>query len=174
METNESSNFAPSDATVAPVRPQFLSVLCILTWIACGLILLSTVWGVVFQQSPEEQYENIEKMREANPELADKFEAAYEAQAESNQTVGLVINLVALALSAYGAYMMWQLKRSGFYVYTAGEVIPYFGFLAGGSSESMLSMMGGPGMMATVIGVMVVFDLAFIIMYALNLKHMRN
>ena len=173
METT-TNTFTTSDGPVTPARPQFLSVLCILTWIMCGLTLVSTLWGVFFQPTPEEQYENIEKMREANPEMADKMEAAYEAQSNSNQTVGIVLNMIALALSAYGAYMMWQLKRTGFYLYIAGEIIPYLGFLTGGGSESMLAMMGGPAMMAVAIGAMLLFDLVFIILYGLNLKHMRS
>ena len=156
----------------APVRPQMLSVLCILTWICCGLLLVFTVWGVVAKPSPEEQYEQVEKMREINPEMAEQMEAAFELQDQGNQTVGLALNLVALALAAGGAYMMWQLKRTGFYVYLAGEILPYFGFLTGGS-EMMLASMGGQAMAAIVIGLMVLFDLIFIILYAVNLKHMR-
>jgi hypothetical protein len=172
METNTTDNFSTA-TPVAPVRPQMLSVLCILTWICCGLMLISTVLSVAFKQSPEEQYEAIEKMREASPEMAEQMEAAYAAQAESNQTVGLALNMVALGLSAFGAYMMWQLKKTGFYVYLAGEILPYFGFLTGGS-EMMLASMGGTGMMTMVIGGMIFLDLLFIILYAVNLKHMRS
>ena len=174
METTTTQPNTPLDAQppAAPQRPQFLTVLCILTWIACGLVLLTTLWGVVSQQTPEEQYEAIEKMREANPEMADRMEQAFEAQNNSNQTIGIAINLVALGLSAFGAYMMWQLKKTGFYLYVAGEAIPYLGFLTGGS-QAMSMMLGGPGMMATMIGILVVIDLVFIIMYAVNLKHMR-
>ncbi len=172
METTQNYTIN-NDMPAAPARPQFLTVLCILTWISCGLLLISSVWGVVMKPSAEEQYESIERMREVSPEMADQMEAAFEAQNNSNQTVGLAINLVAIALSAFGAYMMWQLKKQGFYVYLAGEILPYFGFLTGGS-EALLSSMGGPGMMTFVIGALLVFDLAFIIMYAANLKHMRS
>jgi hypothetical protein len=170
METT-TDNFSVQEPIV-PVRPQMLSVLCILTWICCGLLLVFTIWGVVGKPSAEEQYEQIEKLREVNPEMADKMEAAYQAQDQGNQTVGLALNLIALALSAYGAYMMWQLKKTGFYVYVAAEILPYFGFLTGGS-EMVLASMGGPGMAAMVIGVMALFDIIFIILYAVNLKHMR-
>lgn len=172
METTVDENLN-IQSSPAPVRPQFLTVLCILTWISCGLLLIMTLWGVAFKASPEEQFEQVEKMREINPEMADQMEAAFEAQNNSNQTVGLVLNLVALALSAYGAYMMWQLNRTGFYVYLGGEIIPYFGFLTGGS-ENALAAMGGQAMAAGIIGLMVVLDLVFIGMYASNLKHMRR
>ena len=106
METTNTQTFSAMDPQppVAPQRPQFLTVLCILTWIACGLLLVSTLWGVMFQDSPEEQYENIERMREVNPEMADKMEQAIEVQQESNQTLGILINLVAIGLSAFGVH----------------------------------------------------------------------
>ena len=172
METTTTDNFS-TGVPAAPVRPQMLSVLCILTWICCGLILISTVWGVVAKPTPEEQFEQVEKMREVSPEAAEQLEAAFAAQEQGNQTVGLALNLVALALSAFGAYMMWQLKKTGFYVYLAGEIIPYFGFLTGGS-EAMLASMGGPMWASIVIGFMIVFDVVFIILYGLNVKHMRS
>src|SRR5687768_819054 len=140
METTADNTYNNTQIPAEPVRPQFLSVLCILTWISCGLLLITTLWGVFNKPTPEEQFEQVEQMREVSPEAAEKMEAAFEAQNNSNQTVGLALNLVAIALSAFGASMMWQLKRNGFYVYVAGEVIPYFGFLTGGS-EAMLSAM---------------------------------
>ena len=172
METTTGTTYTP-ETPAAPVRPQFLTVLCILTWICCCLLLIMTIVGVVFKPSPEEQFEQVEKMRQVNPEMAEQMEAAFEAQNNSNQTVGLALNLVALALSAYGAYMMWQLKRTGFWVYSAGEVLPYFGFLTGGS-EAMLAQMGGASIGTIAIAAMVVLDLVFIGMYAANLKHMRR
>jgi hypothetical protein len=172
METTVENTY-DSQTPAEPARPQFLTVLCILTWVCCGLLFIMTIWGVVGKPSPEEQYEQLEKMREVSPEMADKMEAAWEAQENSNQTVSLAVNLVGLALSAFGAFMMWQLKKQGFYVYIAGEAIPYLGFLTGGG-EAMTLSMGGPAMAAIVVGLMVLFDLAFIIMYGVNLKHMRR
>jgi hypothetical protein len=170
METtiDDQSN---SDFMQETARPQFLSVLCILTWIACGLMFVTTIWGVVFKDTPEEQYEQIEKIRESSPEMADQMEVAIAAQEGSNQVLATAINLLAIAVSAFGAYLMWQLKRRGFFMYIGGEILPYLGMFFGGTA----AMSGSFGtMMAFAIGVMVVFDIAFIIMYGANLKYMTK
>jgi hypothetical protein len=175
METTVDNQFAA--VSNEPSRPQFLSVLCILTWIACGLIFITTVWGVVFQPSLEQQYANLENLREISPEAADKMEEALSKQQDSSQLLSTAITLIALGFSAFGAWQMWQLKRMGFFIYIAGETLPYLGFAFGGADAlSAASAMGGSGQ-ATVgiaVAVMVVLDLVFVLMYGANLKYMRK
>ena len=65
----------------------------------------------------------------------------------------------------------------GFYLYLAGELLPYIGFIVAGK-ESMAAMDmagGGAGQMAgvVIVGLMLIFDTAFVIMYAVNLKKMN-
>jgi hypothetical protein len=175
METIIDNQNDPN-AIIAPERPQFLSVLCILTWIACGLMFISTLWGVLFQPSAEQQYEQIEKIREISPEAAEQMEAALENQKGTGQLMSMALNLIAIGLSAFGAYFMWMLRRKGFYFYLAGETLPYLGFLFGGaealSAVGSMSTMG-PAIVGIAIGGMVVFDILFVVLYAVNLKHMR-
>jgi len=177
METTTTNSAFDAEFSTQPQRPQFLSVLCILTWIACGFLFISTVWGAVFQPTPEERYEQIEKMRGISPEAADKMEAAFEMQDNSNQLINTILNLVAIALCTFGTYRMWNLYRNGFYIYIAGEAVPYLGFLFGGS-EAMSAAGAVSGLGASVvgiaIGVMVILDLVFIVMYGANLKYMRR
>ena len=171
------TNTQPSEAAAHPQqRPQFLTVLCVLTWIACGLLFISSVWGIVFKPSLEDQYEQVEKLREISPESAEKLEALLEKQDPSAQLMSTALSLVAIGLSAFGAYMMWQLKKKGFYVYLAGELLPYLGFLTGGAEAmSMLNSMGSGGAIGgIVVGLMVLADAVFIILYAMNLKHMTR
>jgi hypothetical protein len=174
METINNESFV---AETVPARPQFLTVLCILTWICCGLIFISTLWKVLMPETPEKQLEKIEQLRQYNPEAADQMEAMLIKQQENGPGRTILMNvltMVALGFSAFGAYMMWQLKRSGFYVYLAGELLPYLGFLMGGMEElEAAGAMSGMGSLAgIVIGVMLIFDAAFIVMYAVNLKYM--
>ena len=75
-----------------------------------------------------------------------------------------VINLVLSVISLLGAILMFQLRRIGFYFYTAAQilmlfVLPYFA----GSNFMVLA-----GMLFSAI-----FAVIFIVMYALNLKYMR-
>jgi hypothetical protein len=177
METTY-ENQPVSHMDAQPARPQFLSVLCILTWVCCSLIFISTIWGVIFQPSPEKQLEEIERIRTYSPEAADKMEEVFERQSSGGgQVMNTVLTLIALGLSAFGAYMMWQLKKTGFYLYVAGELIPYVGFLFGGTEAlSAAGSMSGMGdaFVGMAIGIMLVFDVLFIVLYGLNLKHMKK
>ena len=56
-----------------PKRSQFLKVLCILSFIMCGLGFLSGIWGI-YQSTPEAMQKNIEQIKSFNPEMADTME----------------------------------------------------------------------------------------------------
>jgi hypothetical protein len=165
---------------LVPPRPQFLTVLCILTWICSGLIFISTIWKVIMPETPEKQLEKIEQLRQYNPEMADQMEALLEKQQEKGNSGMIftnVLTLVALGFSAFGASMMWQLKRTGFFLYLAGEILPYAGFLFTGTDElNAAGAMSGMGdsFVGIVVGVMLLFDIIFIAMYATNLKYMTR
>jgi uncharacterized BrkB/YihY/UPF0761 family membrane protein len=174
MENTTDNQFA---APAAPVRPQFLKVLCILTWICCGFMFISAILGIV-GQSPEKQQEKIDQMREINPETADQMEVVLNAESQSEKMISAVINLIGVLLSAYGAIMMWQLKKTGFYIYIIGELVPYAGFAMGGAQAmaAVGAMAGGMGaaIAGIAVGIMLIFDIAFIIMYGVNLKYMKK
>ena len=75
-----------------------------------------------------------------------------------------VVSLVLSVISLLGAILMFQLRRLGFYLYTAAQilmlfVLPYFA----GFNFMVLA-----GMLFSAI-----FAVIFIVMYALNLKYMR-
>lgn len=159
-------------------KPQFLKVLCILTWTCCGFLFLSSLWGLFYQPSPEKQQEQIEQIREINPEAADKMEEALLNQNETDKLISNIINIIAIALSFFGALQMWQLKKTGFYVYIVGELLPYLSFAFGGANSLAAAGAMGGSMGKSIVSIaiifMIIFDLAFIIMYAVNLKYMTK
>src|SRR5687767_3572928 len=115
MENTISENNFTNDLP-SPKKPQLLTVTCILTWIACGLMLITTLSGLV-SNTPEKQAEQIEQMRQFNPDAAEKLEAFMAEQDLTTQLMNSLISLVGIGLSAFGAWMMWQLKKKGFFVY---------------------------------------------------------
>lgn len=120
---------------VTTQRPVFLTVLCILTFIGSGLALLFTLIGLLAAGA-------IESMASAFPMPT----------GVSAGPIKSIILLLLFGASLYGAILMWNLKRIGFYLYTAAQVvILILGF-------GILSL---------------IFTAAFIIMYGLNLKHME-
>ena len=162
-------------------RPQFLSVLCILSFICIGLMLLMSLYGLV-ANTPERMAENIEKMRAFSPSSAEQMEASYaEQQSSVMGRIQPYINILFIMISFLGVLQMFNLKKMGFFVYTAAEIIPYVFIIIGGKQAmNMIGSMGGEGGGAAqtiAIGgmvLMVLFDIAFIVMYALNLKHMKK
>lgn len=175
METPIDNSFA--EAMQEPKRPQLLTVICILGFIMCGLGLLGGIYNII-QNTPENMAESVEKVRQFSPEMADKMEENMMAMQDSTyMQISPYLNLVFLLLSFMGILMMWKLQQKGFYIYLAGEILPYLGFIVA-AKESMAAMnMAGGGMGqavgAVIVGFMLVFDAAFIIMYAVNLKHMK-
>ena len=162
-------------------RPGFLKTLCILTFIGAGLMILLTLMGTkeAFMSADERAMDITEQMAplaESNPEMVDNMvEAVMENQKYALPTwiMGIIFNLLTLL----AAIMMWNLKKAGFYLYCAAELLPLiisFGFFGG--IASMKKSMGFFGESAAVIVIagMIIFDILFIVLYALNLKHMKR
>ncbi|MES2513718.1 MAG: hypothetical protein V4580_06210 [Bacteroidota bacterium] len=157
-----------------PKRSQFLKVLCILSFIMCGISILSGIWSI-YQSTPEAQQKNIEQFRTINPEMADQMENnMIEMQSNPFSKVAPYLALVYTLISFLGVMMMWNRIKKGFYIYAIAEILPYTSFIFMGKNS--LNMMGGPGGNATiamiVMIIMVVVDVVFVALYAKNLKEM--
>ncbi|GAB2786488.1 hypothetical protein GCM10027275_33730 [Rhabdobacter roseus] len=159
----------------APVgRPLFLTVLCVLTFISCvsGLWTQSErLWspGVVADQTRElfEQLrENMEERAAGeNAELMDTlFDSVFRGVNSNNIQMSAILMLIYESLTLYGAYLMWNLQKTGFYCYLAGVVVILLAplFLIGGWFGVVTSLGGG------------FFSLIFTGLYALNLKHLYS
>lgn len=175
METPIDNSF--EQAMQEPKRPQLLTVICILGFIMCGLGLIGGIWGII-QNTPENMAESIEQMRNFSPEMADKMEEnMINMQENVYMQVSPYLNFAYLLLSFMGILMMWKLQKKGFYIYLAGELLPYLGFIVAGKETMAMmgSAGGGVGQIAgtVMLVLMLVFDIAFMVMYAVNLKHMK-
>lgn len=173
METPIDNSF--EQAMQEPKRPQMLTVICILSFIMCGLGLIGGIWNII-QNTPEHMAESIEQMRTFSPEMADHMEENMIAMQDNTFIqISPYLNFVYILMSFLGVLMMWKLQKKGFYIYLAGELLPYLGFLIAG--KQMMAMMSGPGggqgIGAIAVVLMLLFDVAFFIMYAVNLKKMN-
>lgn len=160
--------------TGAPARPTLLTVICILSFIAGAFGL----WGGIrdaFTDAPQKAVEEARtKMDEAMAQMGDEgnemvskmMESAIsmaEKSAENAKPLG-ISGIVLALLSLFGVWQMWNLKKSGFWLYlvasVAGLVVPMI-YLGGG----LMTLIG--------VGFMGFITIVFVILYAVNLKHMH-
>lgn len=142
-------------------RPSFLTVLCILTFIGAGLGILGGIWNMITIPS---QIETIKGLGALATGLGGDLGAELTAQIEALEKFGMIsagLSLVGSILCLLGALKMWKMAKSGYFMYIAGQVLALVGvFLIMGTS-----WLAGP------IGM--IFPIAFIVMYTLNLKHLK-
>jgi len=149
-------------------RPQFLTVICILTFVGSGLGILGGVWGVV-PSSNKLLIESMHNMREIQEVTTPFSEAEYLEWYFYSSVAGLLGSLLCLA----GALYMWRMKRIGFYFYLPGYIIPFTV-----SVFAIPHMDAGLEMSEFISAASVAFNglimIAFFIMYGVNLKHMTE
>lgn len=161
-------------------RPNSLKILCILSFIGVGLMLLSSAinFNQTFIKTAEqkaiEREQTYEMMLQAKPEMADQMIQAMvdaEQYAAATWTIGFVCNLITLV----GVILMWKMKMNGYYLYLTGELLPWilpFLFAGGMASFKALGGMLGPAFAGILMGLMIVQDIIFLVLYTLNRKHL--
>ncbi len=152
------------------IRPTFLTVLCILTFIGSGWSIYSGInnyytadvsYGLV-----NEQFERVQEEigDQEGAEMAGKLlqsigDSMTPEKIKDNGIATAITSLITLI----GAILMWGLRKTGFYVYVIGALaaiiapITIFGGFTGAIASGGAAFAG----------------ILFIILYALNLKHLR-
>ena len=146
-------------------RPVFLTVLCILTWIGSGIGLLSGM--VSFITGPADDYSELANTPDPSGML-DGIAPYEDFVMWSNVSNG--IGILVAALCIVGAILMFKLNKIGFFLYLAGCIISV-AVTAMAMNVLMPPMLAWVGVLTVVLGALI--SAAFIIMYAVNLKHMN-
>ncbi len=152
----------PTEA--APKRPQFLTVLCILTWIGSALAFISAIYTFFTVQASAAMFENMNMSGATDP--TGMMGGMQEAMrlAVVNRVPNLLVATICSLLCIFGAMQMWKLKKTGYFIYIAGEIIPPIAaFVLGGGG--MLGSMGA--------AVALIIAIIWIVLYGLNVKHMK-
>jgi hypothetical protein len=148
--------------TEGPKRPQFLTVVCILTYIGVGIGILGSVgawWGMRFLANMMEQHGGD---LEGLPGMNDPAKIEQTMLAMKYSNVMLVSGILCSIICLVGALQMWKQKKMGFYIYLVGEIAPMI---------VSLSLMGASAFIGWgILGV--AFPATFIVLYLLNLKHL--
>ncbi|MBA3665561.1 MAG: hypothetical protein H0W61_15345 [Bacteroidetes bacterium] len=163
MQNDYNDQFT-NDLAPAPKRPQFLKILCILSFVMCGIwILIYTIGSCLLGMSEESAAAAMEKIQESSASIKIENPEGFVHEIGMVCLMGLLANIVSLL----GVVMMWRLNRIGFFIYVIAELAANFiGMNMNAGSEGDKSY----GSLIFII----VLDLIFIVMYALNLKHMNK
>ncbi|MCU0434391.1 MAG: hypothetical protein MUC87_13135 [Bacteroidia bacterium] len=167
-----------TNATAPEKRPTLLTVLCILTWIGSGLGALAYLLIAIAAGT-------FGAMLSSIPGVGAML---------GGGTVMFILLFLFAVGKIYGAAQMWKLKKMGFYIYTACELLA-FGIGAYLSMKTVDSMSEGMSKMSDSLGVDIpaasqaametakqgggfpvmglVFSLLFIVLYYLNVKKMK-
>jgi len=171
---NQIDNVVTDELIVTPKRPQFLTILCVLSFVCVGLVIVMTLWGIVMN-TPEKMAEQIEQIRQISPSRAEMMETAMAEQESSTMAkIQPYLSILFQVISLLSVIQMFNLKRIGFYIYAAVELLPYTLLLFTGNKMSIQMGGIGEGAAMAIMVVFVLFDLAFVVMYGLNFKHLNT
>ncbi len=134
-------------------RPVFLTVLCILSFIAAGFAVFGYITVITLMGAATALTSGMEAM-----EGMEGMSALTAATPSAGMTWAYVIvGFVTTILALIGVLKMWKLKKQGFMIYAGASIV----------SLIMSIVYSGFGVFGAVITV------AFIVMYYLNVKHMN-
>ena len=154
------------------IRPTFLTVLCILTFIGSGFGLISNAMGYFSADKTAADMvkasQELKGKKESNNatnfegQMMDTLTTAFTPDNLRKSAIGGVVGSI---LCLVGAIMMWNLRRTGYYIYVVGALIgiaiPFMIFGTGNLVAIGMSVFSG------------FFGLLFIVLYGLNLKSLR-
>jgi hypothetical protein len=165
------------------IRPTLLTVLCILTFIGSGWLILSSIWGYTQAPKTARMFATTAAFREHNSafqndsvitQTQSKKKSPFgekmmfslsKIMTEDNLRKSALGSIVSGIFTLVGALLMWWQKRNGFYLYIAGIlvgiVVPFYLY-----GNNLLAI--GISAFSSF------FGLIFIALYALNIKSMNK
>jgi uncharacterized membrane protein (DUF2068 family) len=166
----------PEVSAAKPARPTFLTVLCILTFIGSGWAIVSGIstyltanaTAGVAEAAMQDAREQIANAGESNAgsKMAEKMlSGASDVLKPENLKKSALFSIVAAVFTLLGAVLMFQLKKTGFWLYVLGTIISIVGPFVIFGAANLITMLSTIG--TAFIGII------FVVLYALNLKHLR-
>lgn len=168
METLSTTATDPSNPNPTGVRNTFLTVICILSFIGSG-------WGIqkaIRSYATANTVANVADgaMKNAEQQMDQQNTPDFAKQIMSSITDNLtpenirkasILEFISNLFTLFGAILMWNLKKIGFYLYIAGIAVLVASPLIMGK---FIGIIGG-----IIVGLI---GMVFIIMYGVNLKYM--
>lgn len=137
--------------TAVAQRPTFLTVLCILSFIAAGLGILGYITAITLMGA----------VSSVASSAGAALEEAGASMSYTGPSVGLtwayvIVGFATTLIALFGVIKMWKLQKIGFFLYTGAIVVSII-----------------MGVIYSGFGISSVFPLVFVVLYGLNLKHLK-
>jgi hypothetical protein len=146
--------------------PELLNVLTILSFVGSAFGLLSAFWNFANARTA---YESILEAQAQLSKIGKSWSGIglleIARKAFENRLPMLIFALAGIICCVFGAIQMRKLKKSGFYLWTLGELLPVIGYilLIGGSILSGMSMF-----------FLLLVPSVFILLYASQRKYLNH
>ena len=162
--------------TSAPLRPTLLTVLCILTFIASAWGIINNIKSYInanaisgIVDSAMAQAKNdVKESTKDKPEAGQLAEKIINSASEITDPAKLkkmaIYGLIGNVLAFVGAFLMFNLKKTGFWVYLVHVAVAILAPLAVYGAGNMLIGISTMGV--------VFVSILFSVLYSLNLKYM--
>ena len=138
-----------------PKRPELLKILCILTFIGSGLSMLANIIMFFTLDLWIQAYE-----KGLFSVLEDQIKTEVIELLIGISPLYYIIQGLLFLMSVYGAWLMWNLKRTGFHVYVVSQILLL-----------IVSKVFIPAQPFPVIPLLL--SLVFVLLYARNLQSMK-
>ena len=148
--------------------PEMLNVLTILTIVGSAVALIGSIYNYfTVCKSVEDLTTKLEDLDLGNGTMAKMMQSSLEIANKNceNKLTILLITIVGSLLCLFGALIMRKLKKQGFLIYTAGELITPLASIVILGLGSMMGMLMLTGLIVPIV---------FIILYGLQRKHLVN
>ncbi len=147
-----------------PVLPKSLNILTILTFIGCGIFLLFSLATPAILKFTKNMMDKANTAELSPKEVADMEKGRVAIQLAEQYMVPLMITgVVGILLCFVGALMMRKLKKDGYWLYLAGQVVPYIASIA---------LMGTAQFAGPSSFVFPAITLIFIVLYTMQRKYL--
>lgn len=151
------------------VRPKFLSVLCVLSWIYVAISVLGSLSNITTS------YEDLEAQIEVSRDQLENMPPGMEGFMEDTLSFAEgtleyikpmnIITLVLMLIQGMAVYQMFNLSKNGFWLYTLVQVL-----LIGVT----VYFIPWPNILSTLtIAFYLLIVIIFLILYGVNVKHMK-
>jgi hypothetical protein len=156
------------------VRPDLLTVICIISFVGLGLKIVNGLKLFIFGQFGTSYYnimqdrfeESMSQIHSTNPIITTILEKIFESVLKLVDIAPLLatISIISCVIALAGVIMMWKLMKTGFYIYSTIKIIGIF----------LPMVFIGINLVSLLLAFGSLFTSAiFITLYALNLKAME-